>query len=69
MTAKRLRVVALLAISMVFLLAWAFPIIWSVMNSLKTDSDVLAYPPKLVFSPTLESRFGRIDPEPNRTSR
>ena len=55
MTAKRLRVLALLAISMVFLLAWAFPIIWSVLNSLKTDSDVLAYPPKLVFAPTLEA--------------
>ena len=55
MTAKRLRAIALLAISMVFLLAWAFPIIWSVLNSLKTDSDVLAYPPKLVFSPTLEA--------------
>jgi multiple sugar transport system permease protein len=42
-----------LAISAVFLLAWAFPIIWSVLNSFKTDSDVLAYPPKLIFSPTL----------------
>ena len=35
------------AISFVFLLAWAFPIFWSVLNSLKTDHDVLAYPPKL----------------------
>ena len=55
MTAKRLRIIALLAISTVFLLAWAFPIVWSVMNSLKTDSDVLAYPPKLVFTPTWEA--------------
>ena len=55
MTAKRLRFIALLVISAVFLLAWAFPIIWSVLNSLKTDSDVLAYPPKLVFAPTFEA--------------
>ena len=37
------------------------------LNSLKTDSDVLAYPPKLIFSPTLDAYrdvlFGsRIDP-------
>ena len=53
MTARRLRTAVVLAISAVFLLAWAFPIIWSVLNSFKTDSDVLAYPPKLIFSPTL----------------
>ena len=37
MTAERLRVIALLAITLGFLLAWAFPIVWSVLNSLKTD--------------------------------
>jgi multiple sugar transport system permease protein len=37
------------------LLTWAFPIVWSVLNSLKTDQDVLAYPPKLIFSPTWEA--------------
>ena len=50
MTARRRRTAIVLAISAVFLLAWAFPIIWSVLNSFKTDSDVLAYPPKLIFS-------------------
>ena len=53
MTARRIRLIATLAITLVFLLAWAFPIVWSVLNSLKTDSDVLAYPPKLFFTPTL----------------
>ena len=53
MSAKRIRFIALLAISLVFLLAWAFPIVWSVLNSLKTDPDILSYPPKLTFSPTL----------------
>ena len=47
MTARRFRLVATLAITLIFLLAWAFPIVWSVLNSLKTDRDVLAYPPKL----------------------
>lgn len=31
------------------------PIIWIVMMSLKSFSDVIAYPPKFVFSPTLEN--------------
>lgn len=55
MTAKNLRVAVLVGISLVFLLAWVFPIAWSVLNSLKTEQDVLAYPPKFVFAPTLEA--------------
>ena len=43
------------AISLGFLLAWVFPIVWSVLNSLKNERDILAYPPKLVFTPTLEA--------------
>jgi len=72
MTARRLRVIAIAAISFVFLLAWAFPIVWSVLNSLKTDSDVLAYPPKLIFTPTFEAYrdvlFGSQSILPNLTS-
>ena len=30
-----------------------FPIVWSVLNSFKTEQDILAYPPKLFFSPSL----------------
>jgi multiple sugar transport system permease protein len=52
---RRLRTVILLSLTMIFLLAWAFPIFWSVLNSLKTDRDALAYPPKLFFEPTLEA--------------
>lgn len=52
---KRLRTVTLLAITVIFLFSWAFPILWSVLNSLKTDRDALAYPPKLFFDPTLEA--------------
>ncbi|HKO72051.1 MAG TPA: carbohydrate ABC transporter permease [Bradyrhizobium sp.] len=55
MTATRVRLFVVVAIAAIFLLAWAFPIIWSILNSLKTDQDVLAYPPKLIFSPTLDA--------------
>jgi|SRR6185437_1337423 multiple sugar transport system permease protein len=55
MSAKRIRIIALVTVSSLFLLAWAFPIFWSVLNSFKTDKDVLAYPPKLIFSPTLDA--------------
>jgi multiple sugar transport system permease protein len=50
---RRIRLVAGVAASSAFLLAWVFPILWSVLNSFKTEQDILAYPPKLVFSPTL----------------
>jgi multiple sugar transport system permease protein len=55
MNRKNLRSVLLIGISLVFLLAWVFPIVWSVMNSLKTEQDVLAYPPKFLFVPTLDA--------------
>jgi multiple sugar transport system permease protein len=55
MTPKRIRLAVLIAVSLVFLLAWVFPIVWSLLNSLKTEQDVLAYPPKLVFAPTLDA--------------
>jgi multiple sugar transport system permease protein len=55
MTARRFRIAAAIGISLAFLLAWVFPIVWSVLNSLKTEQDVLAYPPKLLFSPTFEA--------------
>jgi multiple sugar transport system permease protein len=32
---------------------WAFPIFWAVVVALKTESEVLAFPPSLVFRPTL----------------
>ena len=53
MSGRRIRLVAGVAASSAFLLAWVFPILWSVLNSFKTEQDILAYPPKLVFSPTL----------------
>jgi len=52
---RSLRNVILFGVTLVFLLAWAFPIVWSVLNSFKTDKDALAYPPKLFFEPTLNA--------------
>ena len=53
MSAARIRAVALWLVLAAFLLVWAFPIVWSVLNSFKTEQDILAYPPKLLFAPTI----------------
>ena len=55
MIGRKFRIAAIIGISLVFLLAWVFPIVWSVLNSLKTEQDVLAYPPKFLFAPTLDA--------------
>jgi multiple sugar transport system permease protein len=72
MTAKRLRIATVIVISLTFILAWMFPILWSFLNSLKTDKDVLAYPPKVLFTPTLEAYrdvlFGSASILPNLVS-
>jgi multiple sugar transport system permease protein len=57
---------------LVFVAGWVYPIVWSVLNSLKTEQDILAYPPKLFFSPTLaaykEVLFGSSSIVPNLLS-
>ncbi len=55
MIGRKLRAAMIGGVSGVFLVAWMFPIVWSVLNSLKSEQDVLAYPPKLVFAPTLDA--------------
>ncbi len=41
-------------------LAWTLvPIIWLVMTALKQNIDILTFPPKLTFVPTLDN-FGRV---------
>ena len=34
---------------------WAFPVLWGLLTSFKTERDVLAYPPKFIFEPTLDN--------------
>ena len=48
---------------------WVFPVLWALLTSLKTERDVLAYPPVLFFTPTLsnyrEVLFGPTSILPN----
>lgn len=59
--ATRRHAILFLAAS-VLLLIWVFPLIWAVIVSLKSESEVLAYPPRVIFEPTLgnyrEALFG-----------
>jgi multiple sugar transport system permease protein len=66
------RTIALLVTAALLLAIWAFPILWGLLTSLKTERDVLAYPPKLFFEPTLanyrEVLFGAVTILPNLAS-
>jgi multiple sugar transport system permease protein len=50
-----LRRVALWAMAGLLLAGWAFPVIWGLLTSFKTERDVLAYPPVWLFEPTLDN--------------
>lgn len=50
-----LRRTALWAVALLLLLVWAFPVLWGLLTSFKTERDVLAYPPKVIFAPTLDN--------------
>ncbi|HEY5645847.1 MAG TPA: carbohydrate ABC transporter permease [Pseudomonadales bacterium] len=39
----------------VLLLVWVFPLIWAAIVSLKSESEVLAYPPRAIFAPTAQN--------------
>jgi len=51
--ARRGRTIALYAVAGAVLAAWAFPVVWGLLTSFKTERDVLAYPPVWIFTPTL----------------
>ena len=55
MSAAPLRRLALWALAGVLLAVWAFPVIWGLLTSFKTERDVLAYPPVWLFKPTLDN--------------
>jgi multiple sugar transport system permease protein len=46
------RNISLITVTAVLLLIWVFPLIWAVVVSLKSESEVLAYPPNIIFEPT-----------------
>jgi multiple sugar transport system permease protein len=47
------RNIALMVIAGAVLFVWVLPLIWAFVVSLKTEREVLAYPPSVVFEPTL----------------
>ena len=49
------RNILLYVLSALILAIWAFPIIWAVVVSLKSEREVLTYPPRIVFDPTLQN--------------
>ena len=63
---RRVRQAALAAVTGLLLAVWIVPVGWGFLTSLKTERDVLAYPPKVLFAPTFHA--GRLNPEVLRTS-
>ncbi|MEO7392245.1 MAG: carbohydrate ABC transporter permease [Ramlibacter sp.] len=55
MNGGSLRKIALWAAAGMLLAVWAFPVIWGLLTSFKTERDVLAYPPVWLFKPTLDN--------------
>ncbi len=49
------RQLMLFTVAGLLLTVWAFPVIWGILTSFKTERDVLAYPPVWIFTPTLDN--------------
>ena len=67
-----MRTVLLVALAALLLAVWAFPVLWALLTSFKTERDVLAYPPTVLFEPTLRNyrdvMFGSASLLPNLLS-
>jgi multiple sugar transport system permease protein len=50
--ARLTRTVVLMVVASALLLIWVLPLIWAFVVSLKSEREVLAYPPSVVFDPT-----------------
>ena len=48
------RRMALFGVAGLLMTVWAFPVLWGLMTSFKSERDVLAYPPVWLFTPTLD---------------
>ncbi len=51
----KLRLILLWLVAVFLLAIWVFPVLWGLLTSFKTERDVLAYPPLLLFKPTLQN--------------
>jgi len=49
------RAIALAVVAGIGVAIWAFPVVWGLLTSFKTERDVLAYPPAWIFKPTLDN--------------
>jgi ABC-type glycerol-3-phosphate transport system permease component len=69
MSERTLRTFLLVALAALLLAVWAFPVLWALLTSFKTERDVLAYPPTVIFDPTLSNyrdvMFGSASLLPN----
>jgi multiple sugar transport system permease protein len=69
---REVRSAALMVVTALLLSVWIVPVAWGLLTSFKTERDVLAYPPKIVFEPTLanyrEVLFGSASILPNLAS-
>lgn len=50
--ARLIRTVVLMIVASALLFVWVLPLIWAFVVSLKSEREVLAYPPSVVFEPT-----------------
>ena len=50
--ARLWRTIILMSVVSALLLVWVLPLIWAVVVSLKSEREVLAYPPNVIFEPT-----------------
>ena len=50
--ARLIRTVALMIVASALLVVWVLPLIWGFVVSLKSEREVLAYPPSVVFDAT-----------------
>jgi multiple sugar transport system permease protein len=50
--ARLLRTIILMGVASALLLVWILPLIWAFIVSLKSEREVLAYPPSVIFETT-----------------
>lgn len=50
--ARLTRTIVLMTVASALLLVWVLPLIWAFVVSLKSEREVLAYPPNVLFEPT-----------------
>ncbi|MDX2313661.1 MAG: carbohydrate ABC transporter permease [Gammaproteobacteria bacterium] len=53
--AKLIRTIVLMVVAGLLLVVWVLPLIWAFIVSLKSEREVLAYPPTVIFEPTMNN--------------